>query len=430
MERNQRNQKDARPSGLRVLYLAPRECWPPDTGAKLRNYYLARELARYTHLTFLSFTDQPNSDEQTRTSDLPRPETLFEETIAVPRERGYTPAKLVRGLVGSKPLPVLNYFTQEMTQKLIRVLDQQDFDIVQVESVQLTAYLPMIRAARSRPLVACDWHNVDSELMQRYSEYAPTLARRFYARLTASRLVALERDAMNSLDAHFTVSERDRNKLLKYSPDAPVSVIENGVDVEYLSGERIVEAYRNWPGQTGNPEAHRLIFVGSMDYHANVDAVVHFAREVWPALREKLGAVSFTIVGRDPTDEVRKLGELPGIEVTGTVDDVRPYYHDALAQVVPLRVGGGSRLKILESMAAGVPVISTTLGAEGIEISNQENILIADDNETLVQACVELSANSVRRKQIAEGGLALARSRYDWSAIGRRLLETYKDLLP
>jgi glycosyltransferase involved in cell wall biosynthesis len=165
-----------------------------------------------------------------------------------------------------------------------------------------------------------------------------------------------------------------------------------------------------------------------MDYHANVDAVVHFGREIWPSLHERIPELVFTIVGRDPAPEVLKLEAFSGVEVTGTVEDVRPYYHEAIATIVPLNIGGGSRLKILEAMAAGVPVVSTTLGAEGLDVQDDQNILIADTNQGLSNALILLAESAEQRLRLSAAGRALVYERYDWSRPGAALLAIYEGL--
>lgn len=449
-------------SGMRVLSFATKACWPPNTGAKLRNFYLARELAQSARVTCLGFSDdcgpgktdgkvEGNGNHRlVGASHLPDPlEQACEQVITVARDRGYTLSKIVRGAISKTPLPVLNYTTRAMAGELARLLDQYRFDVVQVESIHLMAYLPIIRAARNRPLVVCDWHNVESELMWRYSQRAPTLAHRFYARATARRLEELERRAMREFDAHITVSHRDRERLREYAPDARIFIIENGVDVDYYSGEKLEQAYQAWLAHSNAPPfdappqqqlaSHydvsqsgprdRIVFVGSMDYHANVDAVMQFAREVWPRLREQKPELVFTIVGREPSPEVRALAAMPGVEVTGTVDDVRPYYRRAVAAVVPLRVGGGSRLKILEAMAAGVPVVSTTLGAEGLDVRDGENIRLADTCDELCRAIIALFEDEQQRRSLTAAALALVSAHYDWSALGAALLDTQMRLV-
>jgi glycosyltransferase involved in cell wall biosynthesis len=356
-------------------------------------------------VTFLSFRDEGGMAAQP-------PTDLCHRIVTVPREKDYTVSKLLRGALGPTPLGVLNYATPRMTHRLRQLLSEGDYDIVQLESSHLSSYIPAIRLARSRPRIVCDWHNVESELMSRYADHGPDAARRLYARRTAQLWRREEKRLLEKADAHLAVSERDREQLLcAAEPGARVFVVENGVDVPHFSGSSFATA-----GNAHAPRSSRVVFVGTMDYHANVDAVVPFARYVWPQLLRRHPDVRFTIIGRNPTTEVQQLGLLPGVEVTGTVEDVRPYYQDAVAAVVPLRIGGGSRLKILEAMAAGVPVVSTPLGAEGLEVADGQNIRIARGPSEMFSQLSELIANPRLRWRLAREGHALVRRRYDWSS--------------
>jgi sugar transferase (PEP-CTERM/EpsH1 system associated) len=396
---------------MRVLQFAPRVCWPLDTGAKLRNYHLARVLAQRSHVSLLAFSDQEQSS--------PNLTELYEQVIMVARDSAYTFPKLVRGALGKTPLPVLNYTTESMKRALSRVLSENYFDIIQIESIHLMAYLAIIRAAAQKPIVVCDWHNLESELMRRYSEQEPRGLRRAYAGRTARLMSEFEQRAVREFDAHVVVSQRDEQRLRDLNPGARIFLIENGVDTAFYSDL----------GARAESEARRIVFVGSMDYHANIDGVVDFAREVWPRLRERRPELVFTVVGKDPAPEVRELAKIAGIEVTGTVDDVRPFYREAIAAVVPLKVGGGSRLKILEAMAAGVPVVSTTLGAEGLGVRHDENILLADSNEELAEAIISLVESGSQRRDLIEAGRALVSRHYDWSSLGASLFRAYEELL-
>jgi glycosyltransferase involved in cell wall biosynthesis len=358
------------------------------------------------------------------------PENFYERVLTVRREPGYSFSKLFRGAVGRTPLPLLNYTTDSMRQTLEDLLAETEFDIVQVESIHLMGYLQIIRRAQSRPLIVCDWHNIESELMSRYSEREGNLLRRAYARRTARLTRNFERRALDKFDAHVSVSERDAGRLRKLNSKARIFVIENGVDAGHYSDDQLEQAHAaRRTQQTSRYSPNRIVFVGSMDYHANIDGAVSFSRAVWPRLRERKPDLTFNIVGRDPSPEVRLLGSLPGIEVTGTVDDVRPYYRQAIAAIVPLKVGGGSRLKILEAMAAGVPVISTKLGAEGLEVERGKNILIADTNEKMIEAIIRLIEQPEQRKQLSDAGRALVANRYDWTTVGGNLFKTYQQLL-
>jgi len=165
-----------------------------------------------------------------------------------------------------------------------------------------------------------------------------------------------------------------------------------------------------------------------MDYHANIDAVIWFSRSIWPGIARSYPGLQFTIVGRNPTPAVRALAS-DRIHVTGTVDDVRPFYASAIAAVVPLRSGSGTRLKILEAMAAGVPVVSTRLGAEGIVAENDVHLLLADSGPEIAAAVRRVASSAETRTRLSQVARALVRSAYDWSVIGNWLYEIHADLV-
>jgi polysaccharide biosynthesis protein PslH len=452
----------------RILFFAPKECWPPNTGAKLRNYYLARDLSRNAEVTYLAFADDETQPAvKSGASDAPAnfgpvttarsllapvsyhvesgceaPAGLFHRTVTVKRTAGYSISNLLRGAIGRTPITVLNYTTREMADRLARLLEETHFDIVQIESIHLCAYLPLIRAAKSRPAVICDWHNVESELMWRYSKHEKHIARRLYARATARRIRSFERRAIQEFDAHLLVSQRDLDNLCEFAPDDRALVIENGVDIDRFSDLSLDLAHRTSSlGENGSgdfaggrkvivfPPRNRVVYVGSMDYHANEDAAVYFAQGIWPKVHQARPELKFTIVGRNPTPAVRLLARIPGVELTGTVEDVRPYYREAVSAVVPLRVGGGSRLKILEAMAAGVPVISTSLGAEGLAVVDGENIVLADSIPQFAKEVVRVSQDRDEWARLSDAGRRLVRDKYDWSSIGASLRKTHAELL-
>ncbi|HLK32896.1 MAG TPA: glycosyltransferase [Terriglobales bacterium] len=327
----------------------------------------------------------------------------------------------MRGLLGSSPVTVLNYTSSKLRKQLELLLRQQRFDSIQMEGTPLAAYLPVLRNQGRGVAVVCDWHNIDSEVMLRYSQHAPDLLRRLYAKRTASQLQKVERQLARQCDAHTMVSERDRSALLHWHPAADAFVIENGVDVEQFAPTFPVSTTDN-----PSPDRSDVVFVGSMDYHANIDAVLYFVRQVWPQVRSANPRLHFTIVGSNPTAEIRQLAVPGSIQVTGTVDDVRPYYTRAVAAVVPLQIGGGSRLKILEAMAAGVPVVSTTLGAEGLAVTPGLDIVLADTPGAMAAAILEVAAATERQQALARHGRRLVEQRYDWRAIGESLFQIHQ----
>ena len=388
-----------------LLQIAPRFCQPPTSGAEYRCLYLAARLSRQmavTHVGFRSPEAAPPSI----------PDSPAHRFIGVPRPGSYRMQDLVRGALGSVPFTVLNYSRPAMSETIARLFREQSFDIAVLEGIHLGGYLTQVRSAECRPAVVCDWHNVESEILHRYSLAAHGPVRKFYARVAAGRLERYERWFVSQCDLHVVVSERDRDALVhRYGATAPVVVIENGVPLEYFSDA----------GESVQTRRFRVLFSGAMDYHANVEAALWFASEMWPVIFSADPEAVFTIVGRNPTPEVRALAGQPGIEVTGTVPDVRPYYREAAVAVVPLRIGGGTRIKILEAMAAGVPVISTTLGAEGLAAEPGEHYALADSTDQMRASLQSLLRDSQQAARLIAAGRDLIRRRYDWATLGDQL---------
>jgi len=393
---------------LRVLYLSPRQSWPPVTGAKLRDYHLAKALGSQAELTYVFYS--PAGQSPPTPQDLP----FCRDIVAIPAPRPYSPWKLARGVLGSWPITVLNYTSPEMIRRLGELVARQAFDFVHVDIVHMAACEAAIRPQLGNTPVFYNWHNIESELMYRYGEQSADVLRRQYARITARRLETLESKILNTAAGHVVCSDREREILSRRNPQARIAVIENGVDLE---------AYGQ-VASSGPPEQLKLVFVGSMNYHANIEGAVWFTREVWPKIRARFPEAKLTLVGAEPAPAVLALRSEPGIAVTGTVPDIRPYYQGALAAIVPLKSGSGTRLKILEAMAAGVPVLSTRVGAEGLQITPGKDLLIAEQTEEWLAGLTRLQS-AEQWGSLAASGRTFA-ARYGWISLGQKLWETYR----
>jgi polysaccharide biosynthesis protein PslH len=407
---------------MRILYFVLHEPWPLTTGARLRDYHLARELASRAAVTYVGFRNAGDPEPAP-----PPAESNFERTLVFPKDRSFGPVKLLRGLLGPTPVTVLNFVSAEISRRLAVLLEEGKFDTVQLEGVQLGPYVPAIRSAASRPAVICDWHNLDSEVMWRYADRSSP-GRRMVARRTAALLEGAERKLLSECDCCTLASQREREQAIeKWQPATPLEVIPNGVESAFYGDAQIAAARSRSTLGADSGERH-LLYVGSMDYHANVDAVVWFVSEAWPEVRRRYPGIKFFIVGREPTPEVRALAG-NGIVVTGTVDDVRPYYAGAAAVVVPLKIGSGTRLKILEAMAAGIPVVSTRLGAEGLDVTDKKDILLADTTEEMLQSIDRLQSEPELGHSLASNGRKLISSRYDWTILGEALHRIHAETL-
>jgi len=400
---------------MKILYVSPRQFWPPRSGAKLRDYHFAQALGRHGDLTYAYFLDPDTTP--IAEAQLP----FCRKLVAVPKPATYSPGKIARGLFGRWPLPVLNYSSPQMDAVLCELTAKTCYDLVHFDSIHMISYTATVSTPTAR--IVYNWHNIESEAMRRFSTTASSRLRRIYATLTARQLERLERKILAEAFGHVVCSRREQQQLLDVAPQARVAVIDNGVDTDYFS-------HAAGPGMADQART-RIVFVGLMNYYPNVEAATSFAHTIWPRLQQRLPGLRLTIVGASPTPAVLALREIAGVDVTGTVPDVRPYYGDALAAIVPLRTGGGTRLKILEAMAAGVPVVSTTLGAEGLHIQPGGNILIAgvDDTEAWIQAIEALANQPALRRQLIEAAAALVRQRYDWTALGDALCDTYRQWL-
>jgi sugar transferase (PEP-CTERM/EpsH1 system associated) len=398
---------------MRVLYFSPRICWPTISGAHLRDFYFARTLARNAQLTYVGLVNEDAQDQAEELRGRLEPQNGT-KVYALRRDAGYRTINIVRGLIGPTPLNVLNYTSQAVISAIDPILREQSFDVIQIESMHLIAYAQHIRKVAPRTRLILDWHNIESEILARFAENDSNPLRALYARRTSKLSRGVEDQLLALCDAHTVCSERERKVLLARVPDTRIEVVGNGVDCGFFASN------------VAAGERRDVLFMGRMDYHANIDAALYFARTTWPLIHSRRPELRLVIVGAQPPEQVRALVS-DSVIVTGTVDDVRPYYHKALVSVVPLRVGGGTRLKVLEAMAAGTPVVSSTLGAEGLAVTHGKDILIADSPEAMSDAVVNMQAASGEYQQQIAHARQLVEEQYDWNVVGEILLRVHAE---
>ena len=257
-------------------------------------------------------------------------------------------------------------------------------------------------------------HNVETMIWRRHAEQAPDPIRRAYFRLEARKMEAYEGEVCRTCRKVVAVSESDAQMMRRMFGLAEVPWVPTGVDVGYFAR----------PEPLGDAPRSDLVFLGSMDWMPNIDGVRYFIEEVFPRIRAQRPDCTVTVVGRRPGGAIQKLGEeTPGVTVTGTVPDVRPYLWGAKISIVPLRIGGGTRLKIYESMAAGCATVSTTIGAEGLTIDPPRNIRIADAADAFADQCLDLLTNADTRRTIAAAALELVRKQFSWEVVTDRFEE-------
>ncbi|HUK19670.1 MAG TPA: glycosyltransferase [Bryobacteraceae bacterium] len=318
-------------------------------------------------------------------------------------------AQAAAGLFSSMPVAISRFRSGEMRRQVDQLMDEGEFDRVVCDFLT-----PAPNISRIERCLLFQ-HNVETVIWQRRARSAPDPARRAYFRLQAARMCAYEKRICRQAGHVIAVSESDARTMRDLFGVSRLSVAPTGVDVEWFA-----------PAATAAPVAD-LVFLGSMDWLPNVDGIGHFVREALPLIRRRRPECSLAIVGRTPAAEVLALAQaVPGIQVTGTVPDVRPYLWGSRVAIVPLRIGSGTRLKIYEAMAARVPVVSTTVGAEGLEVRHPENIRLADTPEAFAGECLDLLEHPPERERLAQAGCGLVKARFSWEEVSKtfdRILE-------
>lgn len=391
------------PSGrpLRVLVLDEALPVPPDSGKRIRTLALLERLAGRAEITLCVHVEGPVAPEARD-----RVERAGLRLLPVPRrplvKRGPRFAwDLARNVLLPSPYMAMAHRTRGMRAAVLQEVAARRPDLIHVE---WTPYVVNVPAGTGLPVVVSA-HNVESDIWARYRATERSPARRAYIALQHLKVRRFERRALAAAQAVTAVSPGDAEAIRALSGQRDVTVVPNGVDAATFAPQDAVA-----------PDPATALFTGSLDWRPNQDAVLWYLEAVHPRVRERRPDARFVVVGRHPPAWlVQRVATSPGAEVHGSVPDVRPYVARATVNVVPLRVGGGSRLKIPEALAMGRPVVSTTVGAEGLDLA--EGLVLADTPEALAQEVLEALARPEAALARARRGRALVLARYEWSAI-------------
>ncbi len=394
---------------MKILILTPQLPYPPQQGTSLRNFHIIRGLAQRHEVTLLSFLEENQTADPTTITPL---KNLCRKivTVAVPQR---SLADRLWQLIRSR-LPDMAHrlYSPAFEAALQRLLVQKQFDVVQVEGIELARYMSLIRAADSRARLVFDDHNAETELQQRnlltdlYQPHRWLAAA--YSWVQVQRLRRFESWAMKTADAVVAVSEADKRHLQSLIPNLPkrsvaISVIPNSIDVQ---------AYQ----QPVPPLPYDLVFSGKMDYRPNIDAVLWFAEAVWPLVCAQRPSTTWVIVGQKPHARLSSLRSMPGITVTGWVEQVQPYLAGAQVVVMPFRIGSGTRLKLIEAMAMGKAIVSTPIGAEGFPVQDDKQLLLAEGGEAIATAVLRLLDHPQKQAELGQSAQKFAQ-KYDWRQV-------------
>lgn len=390
---------------MRILWVKAGGLVPLDTGGKIRSYHLLKELARRHEVTFFTFYAAHPNDQHDEL------EQIFHRVVRYPQPlppqnswRNYL--RYARSWLSGRPYALGRYGGPQVAARLRELLASESYDVLVCDFVFAAG------------VISWDWpgpkiffaHNVEALIWRRHFELARNPLWKALCWREYRAMARAERHYLARADHALAVSGVDRSYFSEFIDPAKISVIPTGVDVDY---------FRPAPGLE---TPHALVFTGSLDWMPNQDGVAWFARQILPRIRRRLPQVSLTVVGRQPTADLQALAARDSaIQLTGRVDDVRPFVHQAAVYVVPLRIGSGTRLKIFEAMAMGKAVVSTTIGAEGLEVSPGENILLADEPEEFADCIVGLLENPARRAALARAARRVVEENFSWASAAARL---------
>ena len=400
-----------RPSLLFLSHTLP---YPPDGGGWIRTYHLMRQLSRAFRITALCFERSGDPEHDAEDALLHLGEFAEVEAFPVPEEQSKVRkiSDHARSLLHRRVFTVFKHQSNAFRTRLKYLLDNREFGLVHLDTLDLSAFLPLLK----QPPVVCGHHNVESQLLCRRAEAEDNPLMRVYLAHQAKLQREEERRWCGRVDLNVTVSETDRQTLEELVPGAETKVIPNGVDVDHFKPQWHME-------QSG------LAFVGAEWWFPNKDAMTHFGKDILPLLRARFPGVKVRWVGAADEETKTDFREEYGIEVLGYVDDIRPHVHEAACYVVPIRVGGGSRLKILDAWAMGKAVVSTSQGCEGLCAQDGENILIRDSAEAFAEAVARILDDADLRKRLGHRARATVEQIYSWDTIGDRLIDTYMALV-
>jgi sugar transferase (PEP-CTERM/EpsH1 system associated) len=385
------------------LVFAHRIPYPPNKGEKIRAFHQLLHLSKHHTVHLVCLIDDPNDLEHVSIL-----ERYCASVVAVYRSKTSALCLATRALLTCKPLSVAAFYRKALAREIARKLHTETFDVIFVSSAAMAEY---VLEVSTLPRVV-DFVDVDSEKWGQYAQHHAIPLAWIYG-LEARRLAAYEAHIAQVFNHAVLISQEEKRLFQQRICDRPITVISNGVDLNYFAPKSAEAASHRQP---------TLVFTGAMDYFPNVDAVQYFCNDIFPLVRAVVPNCGFSIVGRHPTRHVQALRSHPNVTVTGAVPDVRPYLAQATIAVAPFRLARGVQNKVLEAMAAGLPVVGTSQAFEGIAATEEDGIRIADDPQRFAKELVTLlTGNDTLRQHCALRARRYVEAHHQWSEQGVQL---------
>ena len=399
---------------MKILFLSLRCPYPPHRGDRIRSYNFIKQLSKQHAVTLVYFAESETDIESAK-----HLEPFCERIEWVRFHRSFAFLNTGVHCLSKHPLQLHYWYAPQMQRRINELLAQERFELIHAQLFRMGQYVTEVQGP-AKVLDLCD--SLALNLSRRAElESNPWLAKikldctpkRFLVKLEEKRVRRYEVDIMKAFDCGTVVARFDRDYLLAQDDTLNLSIVPMGVDLGYFQPNPITEP------------APMLLFTGTMNYFPNADAAIYFCDEVLPRIRERHPKACFYIVGNHPSEPVKRLEAQAGVTVTGYVPDVRPYFEKASVFVAPLRAGSGIQTKNLEAMAMGVPVVTTSVGAMGLEADIGKELLVADTPADFAEQVIHLLDNKCLRKTLAQTARTRVENSYSWEAIGERLKHVY-----
>jgi sugar transferase (PEP-CTERM/EpsH1 system associated) len=386
---------------VKVLWVKSGGLLPLDTGGKIRSFNLLKEVAKKHDVTLFTFYAAQAADTH---DDLKQYfSRVIHLPVVLPAQRGFGEAlKYARNLLTRRPYSLSKYALPEVASALRKLLMEDRYDLLICDFLFSAPIVPW-----DIPLPKVLFtHNVETQIWKRHYEVARNPIWKGVAWREYHTMERAEREYLQKADHVLTVSESDSQQFGMFLPNEDMTVIPTGVDIDYFHPSSVPA------------ESNSLVFTGSMDWMPNEDAILYFVKDIFPRIREEVPDASLCVVGRRPSERMRALGkENSGVFITGTVEDIRPFSWNASVYVVPLRVGGGTRIKIFEAMAMGKAIVSTPVGAEGLPVENDKHILLEESSKGFARQVIRLLREPDERAKLGREARKLVEENYSWGAV-------------
>jgi glycosyltransferase involved in cell wall biosynthesis len=388
---------------MRILWVKVGGLWPLNTGGRIRSFHLLSELSCRHEVTLLT-THGPGDDLKGLADQLPHCKRIVSFPCNVPKQGTVRfAAALIRSWFSKLSVDLWKWRIPAVRDEVSRLMSSQAVDLCVADFLYAVPNVPL---GGPVPVVFFE-HNVEYVIRKRMRDVETKTWKRALLENEWRKMRRYETTACRQASLTLAVSETDRDLLAVEAPGARVAAIPTGVDTVYFHPNGAA------------PRSTSIVFTGSMDWYPNEEGVLDFISSVLPRIRLDQPDATLTVVGRNPPDRLRAAGDQTGVRVTGTVEDVRPYMEEAAVFVVPLRIGGGTRLKIFEALAMGKAVVSTTIGAEGLPLIPGKHFLKADRPEEFARATVSLLRDPALRRTLGMAGRRLVEERYSWPQVAR-----------